>query len=133
MLEHINLLADLPHHPAETVRFNESFAAAQEAVQQTLDEFHSLLDEVDEGERGKLLRSMGLKVRLCPQGQALNMEAVLGLMVTATPFIPCRWNNSKLSCRTLRACMNDKQQTHIVVVRVVVSEQPKNGKQDDRS
>eukprot|EP00242_Pyramimonas_sp_CCMP2087_P005204 CAMPEP_0198197838 /NCGR_PEP_ID=MMETSP1445-20131203/1406_1 /TAXON_ID=36898 /ORGANISM="Pyramimonas sp., Strain CCMP2087" /LENGTH=155 /DNA_ID=CAMNT_0043867239 /DNA_START=59 /DNA_END=526 /DNA_ORIENTATION=- len=47
---------------AETVYFNESAEGARELVQETLDLWKDLLGKVDEDIKGKLQRSMGLKM-----------------------------------------------------------------------
>lgn len=47
---------------AETVYFNESVAEAKKAVESCLVKWKALLDSVSEDERGKLMRSMGLKM-----------------------------------------------------------------------
>lgn len=57
---------------SETVYFEEGLKTAQEAVADALGKYNSLLDSLSEEERGKLQRSMGmkmeqLKVRCCSQ------------------------------------------------------------------
>ncbi|KAK9909688.1 hypothetical protein WJX75_006101 [Coccomyxa subellipsoidea] len=47
---------------AETVYFNEAHETAKKAVSDTLQQFKALLDRLDESERSKLQRSMGLKM-----------------------------------------------------------------------
>lgn len=47
---------------SETVYFEESLKTAQEAVAEALGQFNDLLDSLDETERGKLQRSMGMKM-----------------------------------------------------------------------
>ena len=47
---------------SETVYFEESLKTAQEAVAEALGQFNGLLDSLDEAERGKLQRSMGMKM-----------------------------------------------------------------------
>lgn len=47
---------------AETVYFNESVAEAKKAVDICLTKWRALLDDVSDEERGKLMRSMGLKM-----------------------------------------------------------------------
>ena len=47
---------------SETVYFEESLKTAQEAVAEALGQFNGLLDSLDETERGKLQRSMGMKM-----------------------------------------------------------------------
>ncbi|PRW45044.1 late embryogenesis abundant [Chlorella sorokiniana] len=47
---------------AETVYFNESCEEAREAVAEVLDAYTSLLGRLSAEERGKLQRSMGLKM-----------------------------------------------------------------------
>lgn len=67
---------------SETVYFEESLKTAQEAVAEALGQFNSLLDSLDETERGKLQRSMGMKMEqlkvgyifLYPQGRLLPLD-----------------------------------------------------------
>eukprot|EP00891_Asterochloris_glomerata_P002928 jgi/Astpho2/2928/Aster-x0548 len=47
---------------AETVRFNESAKAAQDSVNKVLESYGALAQQLDEEERGKLQRSMGMKM-----------------------------------------------------------------------
>ncbi|KAL4448358.1 hypothetical protein ABPG75_005577 [Micractinium tetrahymenae] len=47
---------------AETVYFNESCDAARKAVQDVIDRYQAVLQRLSEDERGKLQRSMGLKM-----------------------------------------------------------------------
>ncbi|CAL8467925.1 g7463 [Coccomyxa elongata] len=47
---------------AETVYFNEAHETAKSAVAETLDLYNGLLGTLEESERGKLQRSMGLKM-----------------------------------------------------------------------
>lgn len=47
---------------AETVRFDESFKAAEAAVKEVLDRYAALLEGLPEDERGKIQRGMGLKM-----------------------------------------------------------------------
>ncbi|CAG9460705.1 unnamed protein product [Pedinophyceae sp. YPF-701] len=47
---------------AETTYFNESCEAAREITQEALDMFNALLSRLDDDERGKLQRSMGMKM-----------------------------------------------------------------------
>jgi hypothetical protein len=46
----------------ETVYFNESHEAAKAAVSKTLELFEAVLSKLEESEKGKLQRSMGLKM-----------------------------------------------------------------------
>jgi len=47
----------------ETTYFNETFNDAKELVDMTIKEYSSLIDEIsDEGEKGKIQRSMGMKM-----------------------------------------------------------------------
>ncbi|KAK9826661.1 hypothetical protein WJX74_008471 [Apatococcus lobatus] len=47
---------------AETLYFNESHSTAKQAVTACLDLFSSISNQLDEAERGKLQRSMGMKM-----------------------------------------------------------------------
>ncbi|KAL4433253.1 hypothetical protein ABPG77_003301 [Micractinium sp. CCAP 211/92] len=47
---------------AETVYFNESCAEARRAVQGVLERYEAVLQRLSDEERGKLQRSMGLKM-----------------------------------------------------------------------
>ena len=47
---------------SETVYFEEGLKTAQKAVADALEKYNSLLGSLDEEERGKLQRSMGLKM-----------------------------------------------------------------------
>lgn len=47
---------------AETVYFNDSAQQAKAAVKEVLDQYNAVLSKLDDGEKGKLQRSMGLKM-----------------------------------------------------------------------
>lgn len=53
---------DYAKEDAETVYFNESCAEARQAVQAVLDRYEAVLQRLSNEERGKLQRSMGLKM-----------------------------------------------------------------------
>lgn len=52
------------HDDAETTYFNESHAEAKQAVESALGMYDDLLSQLDEKERGKCQRAMGLKVNI---------------------------------------------------------------------
>ncbi|GAQ78427.1 hypothetical protein KFL_000130090 [Klebsormidium nitens] len=53
---------DLAMEAKDTVFFNEEALGAKKLVEEVLEEFKSLLDQVDERRRGELQRSMGMKM-----------------------------------------------------------------------
>lgn len=50
------------HEEAETIYFNESCDAARALVEGVATKFTTVLDQLSEEERGKLQRSMGMKM-----------------------------------------------------------------------
>ncbi len=53
---------EMAHEDAETTYFNESVAEAKKVVTACLARWEGLLARLDEEERGRLVRSMGLKM-----------------------------------------------------------------------
>ncbi len=63
---------------SETVYFEEGLKTAQKAVGEAMGKYNALLDSLSEQERGKLQRSMGMK---------MEQLKVTGCSLPGTPFV----------------------------------------------
>lgn len=81
---------------AETTYFNESHQAAKDAVSQTLEMYERVLAKMDEAEKGKLQRSMGLKME---QLKACTLPANPLCIPNSTSLPSCAMARNRLCQR----------------------------------